>query len=173
MSYAAYSIKTGEAWAVWTMPVFTHTECHGGAWDHGGGTKTCAAASNTPHACKLERTAPGSVCKKGTRSTAAEFQRLLKQGHLSSVRRADDCRLHSARTREILRNVGVIELLDERAMVSVGATVSSLLCGRNRKKKKKVSSLSIALATPVSSTVVHIAILWAGYHRNCPSQTRQ
>lgn len=42
----------------------------------GGRTKTCAAASIAPHACKLEGTAPGSVRKKGTRRTAAEFQRL-------------------------------------------------------------------------------------------------
>lgn len=47
-----------------------------------------------------------------------------------------------------------------------------LLCGRNR-NKEKVLSLSIALATLVSSTAVHIASPWVGYHRNCPSQTRQ
>lgn len=39
--------------------------------------------------------------------------------------------------------------------------------------QKEDSSLSTALATPASSTVIHAAILWAGYHRNCPSQTRQ
>lgn len=39
--------------------------------------------------------------------------------------------------------------------------------------QKEASSLSTALATPASSTVIHAAVLWAGYHRNCPSQTRQ
>lgn len=48
-----------------------------------------------------------------------------------------------------------------------------LLCGRKREQKEKDSSLSIALATPVSFIMVHIATVWAGNHGNCPSQTRQ
>lgn len=48
-----------------------------------------------------------------------------------------------------------------------------LLCGRKREQKEKTSSLSIALASPVSFIMVHIATTWAGNHGNCPSQTRQ
>lgn len=69
------------------------------------------------------------------------------------------------------RKSAVTELLDEKETFSYSHCIISACCVGET--EREVPSLSIALATPASSTVVHIAILWVGYHRNCPSQTRQ
>lgn len=130
--------------------------------------------------CCLNRTTCLQIKRRTPESIHTESELLwnskgFTQGHFASVYHTDVfwCMTSSTIRQSVYEHVksAVTGPLDEKENVYLEPPFMSVCCVGET--ERKVSSLSIALATPVSSSVVHIAILWVGYHRNCPSQTWQ
>ncbi len=160
-------------WAVWTME-YLHTECQRGAWDCRREQRRVLLPQtlNVPTNSRevrlnlfVKRDSELLWNSKGFKSVQSTALMNTGAWPLSTIRNSG---YEHVKSSEIC---GYRTTWWKRKGF-VPATISSLFVVWE-KQKEKVSSLSIALATPVSSTVVHIAILWVGYHRNCPSQTRQ
>lgn len=162
------------------------TECHRGAWDCGREQRRTLLRLNHQRASKLQSSASESG-RHDTTNYCGTSRASNNKGIPIQPARLMSCATGPSLLVPLVRVAGVAgcERVKRSATCSyrtalwegnslVAATVSShLFVVWEKEGKKQDSSLSIALATPVSFIMVHIAIVWVGYHRNCPSQTRQ